>query len=46
MYGKKTRTKMFIKNYIAKLKGEFKGYNGQKFSKDLMAGTHNAVLYV
>ena len=29
---------MFIKNYIAKLKGEFKGYNGQKFSKDLMAG--------
>ncbi len=29
---------MFIKSYIAKLKGEFKGYNGQKFSKDLMAG--------
>ncbi len=29
---------MFFKSYIAKLKSEFKGYNGQKFSKDLMAG--------
>ncbi len=29
---------MFIKNYVAKLKDEFKGYNLQRFSKDLMAG--------
>ena len=29
---------MFIKKYIAMLKTEFKGYNGQKFLKDLMAG--------
>ena len=29
---------MFIKNYIAKIKSEFSGYNLQKFSKDLMAG--------
>lgn len=29
---------MFIKNYIARLKDEFRGYNGQRFSKDLMAG--------
>jgi len=29
---------MFIKNYVAKLKSEFKGYNLRKFSKDLMAG--------
>ncbi len=29
---------MFIKKYIARLKSEFSGYNGQKFSKDLMAG--------
>ena len=29
---------MFFKNYIAKLKTEFKGYNGQRFLKDLMAG--------
>lgn len=29
---------MFFKSYIASLKREFKGYNGQKFSKDLMAG--------
>lgn len=29
---------MFIKSYIARLKSEFKGYNGQRFSKDLMAG--------
>lgn len=29
---------MFIKKYIAMLKNEFKGYNGKKFSKDLLAG--------
>ena len=29
---------MFIKNYVAKLKSEFKGYNLQRFSKDLLAG--------
>ena len=29
---------MFIKNYVAKLRNEFKGYNLQRFSKDLMAG--------
>ena len=29
---------MFIKKYIAMLKKEFKGYNGKKLSKDLLAG--------
>ena len=29
---------MFIKKYIAMLKNEFKGYNGKKLSKDLLAG--------
>ena len=29
---------MFIKKYIAMLKNEFSGYNGKKFSKDLLAG--------
>lgn len=29
---------MFFKSYLSKLKQEFKGYNLQKFSKDLMAG--------
>ena len=29
---------MFIKKYIAMLKNEFNGYNGKKFSKDLLAG--------
>jgi len=29
---------LFIKNYVAKLRNEFKGYNLQRFSKDLMAG--------
>ena len=29
---------MFIKRYIAMLKNEFSGYNGKKFSKDLLAG--------
>lgn len=27
-----------VKTYISDLKNEFEGYNGQKFSKDLMAG--------
>ncbi|MBQ7226327.1 MAG: SulP family inorganic anion transporter [Clostridia bacterium] len=29
---------MFFKSYVNKLKTEFKGYNLQKFSKDLLAG--------
>lgn len=29
---------MLFKSYVTKLKTEFKGYNAQKFSKDLMAG--------
>lgn len=29
---------MFIKRYIAMLKNEFNGYNGKRFSKDLLAG--------
>jgi len=29
---------MFIKKYVAMLKNEFNGYNGKKFSKDLLAG--------
>ena len=29
---------MVFKKYVARLKSEFKGYNMQKFSKDLMAG--------
>jgi len=29
---------MFVKNYIQILKNEFKGYNGAKFGKDVMAG--------
>lgn len=28
----------FVKNYVSILKREFKGYNGSKFSSDLMAG--------
>ena len=29
---------MLTKNYINSLKTEFKGYNGKKFGKDLLAG--------